>query len=314
MNAAKRSSDPGAVMITGASTGIGRATAIALAAAGYHVFAGVRRTIDGESLRAWVPGGLTPVIIDVTDPISIDAAAEEVTVAVASAGLAALIDNAGIGSLWPIEMVPLEGLRHQFEVNVFGQVAVIQAFLPLLRLGAGRMINIGSIGDRLMLPFAGPLNSSKQAFAAITEALRMELRSAGIRVVLVEPASIHTEAVEKVAADADRVLETLEGNAGARYVVPYRTMTRKGLARERNGSSPQVVAGTVLRALTARRPRTRYLVGKDARRFAFFARWMPDPLFDRLRLRALGLPTGFGTAAYTPTPTDLSASQSAVAR
>jgi NAD(P)-dependent dehydrogenase (short-subunit alcohol dehydrogenase family) len=299
-------------MITGASSGIGRATATALAAAGYRVFAGVRRTVDGESLRAWAPGQLTPVIIDVTDPTLIEAAARDVAAAVGSNGLAGLVDNAGIGSLWPMEMMPLEELRHQFEVNVFGQVAVIQAFLPLLRLGAGRMINIGSIGDRLMLPFAGPLNSSKQAFAAITEALRMELRSSGIRVVLIEPASIHTEAVAKVEADADRVLEALERTSGARYVVAYRTMTRRGLARERNGSSPEVVAGTVLRALAARRPRTRYLVGKDARRFAFFARWMPDLLFDPLRLRAVGLPTGVGTAAYTPT--DLSVSKSAIAR
>jgi NAD(P)-dependent dehydrogenase (short-subunit alcohol dehydrogenase family) len=312
MSAAQRPSDPGAVMITGASSGIGRATATALAAAGYRVFAGVRRTVDGESLRAWAPGQLTPVIIDVTDPTLIEAAARDVAAAVGSNGLAGLVDNAGIGSLWPMEMMPLEELRHQFEVNVFGQVAVIQAFLPLLRLGAGRMINIGSIGDRLMLPFAGPLNSSKQAFAAITEALRMELRSSGIRVVLIEPASIHTEAVAKVEADADRVLEALERTSGARYVVAYRTMTRRGLARERNGSSPEVVASTVLRALAARRPRTRYLVGKDARRFAFFARWMPDLLFDPLRLRAVGLPTGFGTAAYTPT--DLSASKSAIAR
>jgi NAD(P)-dependent dehydrogenase (short-subunit alcohol dehydrogenase family) len=277
MNATQRPPDRGAVVITGASTGIGRATAIALAAAGYRVFAGVRRAADGESLRARAPGQLTPVIIDVTDAISIEAAAQDVAAAVGSNGLAGLVDNAGIGSLWPMEIVPLEELRHQFEVNVFGQVAVIQAFLPLLRLGAGRMINIGSIGDRLMLPFAGPLNSSKQAFAAITEAFRMELRSSGIRVVLIEPASIHTEAVAKVEADADRVLRASEGTSGARYFVPYRTMTRRGLARERDGSSPEVVAAAVLRALAARRPRSRYLVGKDARRFAFFARWMPDP-------------------------------------
>lgn len=211
-----------------------------------------------------------------------------------SDGIVGLVNNAGIGTLWPMEVMPLEELRDIYEVNVFGQVAVIQAFLPLLRLGAGRIINIGSIGDRLMLPFAGPLNSSKQAFAGITEALRMELRSSGVHVVLIEPASIHTEAVEKVSADADRVLDELEGTAGAGYDVPYRTMTRRGLTRERNGSSPEVVARTVLCALAVRRPRTRYLVGKDARRLAFFARWLPDPLFDPLRLRVLGLPTSFG--------------------
>jgi NAD(P)-dependent dehydrogenase (short-subunit alcohol dehydrogenase family) len=284
----------GAVVITGASTGIGRATALALAAAGYRVFAGVRRTVDGDSLLELATGRLTPLTIDVTDPLSIEAAAREVAAAVGSDGITGLVDNAGIGTLWPMEVMPLEELRRIYEVNVFGQVAVIQAFLPLLRLGAGRIINLGSIGDRLMLPFAGPLNSSKQAFAAITEALRMELRSSGIHVVLIEPASIHTEAVEKVAAAADRVMDALEGTTGARYVAPYRTMTRRGLARERNGSSPDVVAGTVLRALAARRPRTRYLVGKDARPLAFLARWLPDPIFDRLRLKALGLPTSFG--------------------
>jgi NAD(P)-dependent dehydrogenase (short-subunit alcohol dehydrogenase family) len=287
----------GGVVITGASTGIGRASALALAAAGYRVFAGVRRTVDGDYLQASATGLITPVLIDVTDPLSIAAAAREITAAVGSDGLAGLVDNAGIGTLWPMEAVPLGELRHEYEVNVLGQVAVIQAFLPLLRLGAGRIINIGSIGDRLMLPFAGPLNSSKQAFAAITEALRMELRSSGIGVVLIEPASIHTEAVEKVAAAADRVLDELEGTAGARYLVPYQTMTRRGLTRERNGSSPDVVARTVLRALTVQRPRSRYLVGKDARRLAFLARWLPDPIFDRLRLKALGLPTNFGPAA-----------------
>jgi NAD(P)-dependent dehydrogenase (short-subunit alcohol dehydrogenase family) len=286
----------GAVVITGASTGIGRASALALAAAGYRVFAGVRRTLDGDSLLESATGRLTPVILDVTDPGSIEAAAREIRAVVRSDGITGLVDNAGIGTLWPMEAVPLGELRHQYEVNIFGQVAVIQAFLPLLRLDAGRILNIGSIGDRLMLPFAGPLNSSKQAFAAITEALRMELRSSGIRVVLIEPASIHTEAVEKVAAAADRVLDELESTASGRYVVPYRSMTSRGLARERNGSSPDVVARTVLRALSARRPRSRYLVGKDAHRLAFLARWLPDPLFDGLRLKALGLPTSFGSA------------------
>ncbi len=285
----------GAVVITGASTGIGRATALALSRAGFHVFAGVRRPADGAALQALAGGSLTPVLLDVSDPASIAAAVALVTDSVGPDGLAGLVNNAGIAMTWPMEAVPLDELRRQFEVNVFGQVAVIQAFLPLLRQGVGRMINLGSIGDRLTMPFGAPLTSSKWAFASITEALRLELRPWGIHVVLVEPGSINTEAVDKVESDAERVLEQMGPDNRARYAGPFRSMTRQAVDRSRHGSSPDGVADAVLHALTARRPRTRYLVGKEVTVLAVLARWAPDRLFDRIKIKVFGLPVPFGS-------------------
>ena len=286
----------GAVVITGASTGIGRATALALSHAGYHVFAGVRRPADGAALQAVAGARLTPVQIDVTDQSSIEAAVRQVTAAVGEQGIAGLVNNAGIAMTWPVEAIPLDDLRQVYEVNVFGQVAVIQAFLPLLRQGPGRLINLGSIGDRVTMPFGSPLTSSKWAFASITEALRMELRPWGIHVVLIEPGSIHTEAVDKVESDAARVLEQMSGVNRARYADAYRSMTGQTVERSRHGSSPDGVGATVLRALTDRHPRTRYLVGKEVMVLAFLARWAPDRLFDRIKVKIFGLPTGFGGA------------------
>jgi NAD(P)-dependent dehydrogenase (short-subunit alcohol dehydrogenase family) len=286
--------DVSSVVVTGASTGIGRAIAVTLADAGYHVFGGVRRESDGTALTELTHGTLTPLLMDVTDAAAVSAAAETVKRAVGHAGLAGLVNNAGIGLTWPMELVPGDQLRWQYDVNVFGQVNVIQAFLPLVRQAAGRIVNIGSVGDRLTMPYGAPLTSSKWAFASITEALRLELRPWGIHVVLIEPASIHTDAVGKVEADAKRVLKQFDDLQQAQYGTSYRSMIDRAIAREKNGSSPQVVADVVLQALTAATPRTRYLVGKDARRLAFLARWMPDRLFDRLRVRLFGLPREFG--------------------
>lgn len=286
--------------MTGTSSGIGRACALRLAAQGYCVFAGVRRGQDSQALvqeASRTGGQVVPLIIDVTDEASIEAAAAEVASAVGDDGIAALVNNAGIGMTWPMEAIPLEDLRRIYEVNVFGQVAVTQAFLPLLRAGAGRIVNIGSIGDRLSLPFGAPLASSKWALASITESLRMELRPWGIHVVLIEPASIHTDAVQKVKDDAERVVSEMDRGHLEMYGDTYQAMTSRALEREKSGSDPDVVARAVLRALRAKRPRTRYVVGKDGRLLAFLAGWAPDRLFDAMRVRLFGLPKKFGVAA-----------------
>ncbi|OBK35819.1 hypothetical protein A5659_19985 [Mycobacterium sp. 1165196.3] len=287
-------------VVTGTSSGIGRACALRLAAHGYCVFAGVRRRQDGHALvqeASRTDGQLVPVLIDVTDETSIGAAVAEVAGSVGEYGIAALVNNAGIGMTWPMEAIPLDDLRRIYEVNVFGQVAVTQAFLPLLRAGAGRIVNIGSIGDRLSLPFGAPLASSKWAFASITESLRMELRPWEIHVVLIEPASIHTDAVTKVEEDAKRVMSKMSLAHLELYGDTYQAMTDRALARERSGSDPDVVARAVLRALGKKRPRTRYVVGKDGRLLALLAGWAPDRLFDAMRIRLFGLPTKFGAAA-----------------
>jgi NAD(P)-dependent dehydrogenase (short-subunit alcohol dehydrogenase family) len=290
----KNVGDGEAVVVTGASSGIGRATAILLAEVGYHVFAGVRKEADGDALRQSTTGALTPLLIDVTDDAAVGAAVSEVSLGVGQRGLAGLVNNAGVGVAWPMEVIPVDALRRVYDVNVFGQVAVIQAFLPLLRPRAGRIVNIGSVGDRLTLPFGAPLTSSKWAFASITEALRLELHPWGIHVVLVEPASIMTSAVGKLADDAERVVSRMDELERARYADTYRSMVGTAVAQEKAGSKPEVVALVVLRALTTRRPATRYLVGKHARMLAFAARWLPDRMFDRMRIKLFGLPEQFG--------------------
>lgn len=282
------------IVVTGASSGIGRATAIALANRGYLVFAGVRSDDAGTELRAAAGRRLIPLHIDVTDAASIAAAAREVDRAVGDEGIAGLVNNAGYGISGPIEVLPLDAFRAQYEVNVFGQIAVTQAFLPLLRRGTGRLVNIGSVGDRLTVPFGAPLASSKWAFASITEGLRMELRPWRIHVVLIEPATIHTKSTDKVAADAKRTLDRLDPEQRERYGDAYRSMIAHTAARELEGSSPDKVAAVILRAFRARRPRTRYLVGKDSHRLAFLAGWAPDRLLDWIRIRLFGLPRRFG--------------------
>jgi NAD(P)-dependent dehydrogenase (short-subunit alcohol dehydrogenase family) len=282
----------GAVVVTGASSGIGRATARALAQAGFDVFAGVRRVEDGRALEAELqgaPGRLLPLQLDVTDPDLVAKAAARVAESVGDAGLAGLVNNAGIGAAYPIELVPPEVLRGAFEVNVFGVVAVTQALLPQLRAGRGRIVTIGSVGDRLAIPFGGPLNATKYALAAINDSLRMELRPWGIDVVLIEPGAIVTPALDKLEAGAEAAIGTFDAAGREHYAAAFRSMIARAGARERKGSPPSVAAQAVLRALTARRPRTRYLVGATARPLAALA-LLPDRLLDELRLRIFGLP------------------------
>ena len=183
----------GAVVVTGASTGIGRATALYLDAKGYLVFPGVRKEADAEGLRQQGSDRLAPVMIDVTDEKSIASAREQVAEAVGERGLAGLVNNAGVGGGGPIEFIPLDELRSTLEVNLIGQVAVTQAFLPLIRRRKGTIVFIASIGGRVASPFMSPYNTSKFGIEALGESLRHELAPWGIDVAVVEPGSIDTE-------------------------------------------------------------------------------------------------------------------------
>ncbi|GIH18882.1 SDR family oxidoreductase [Rugosimonospora africana] len=277
-------------VVTGASSGIGRATVLRLAAMGYHVYAGVRRARDGESVQREAPAHrLTPLPLDVTDRQQIAAAAKTVEGHVGGLGLEALVDNAGIGLTGPLEFVPVEAFRRQFEVNVIGQLAVTQAFLHSLRTACGRIVIVGSIGSHITMPFAGPLASSKATVTSLAHAFRQELAPWGIRVVLVEPASIRTDAIDKLKRDAERVVDEFPPGTQALYRFTYPEMVRRALAQERRGSPPDVVAQVVAKALTVRRPRTRYLVGKHAYLLSAAAH-LPTPVLDALRRRLFGLP------------------------
>jgi NAD(P)-dependent dehydrogenase (short-subunit alcohol dehydrogenase family) len=283
------------VVVTGASSGIGCATAVRLAAAGWHVYAGVRDFDDAP------PGEtITPLLIDVTNAEQISAAVETVAEHVGAAGLNALVDNAGIGVAVPMELVPLESLRWQLEVNVVGQVAVTQGYLPLLRQACGRLVIIGSIGDRFTPPFGGPLASSKSAIATIADAFRQELAPWDIDVVLVEPASIHTAAIDKLRRDSKSAADEFSPEGRELYGETYLAMVSAALKRERKGSPPDVVARKVQTALTARRPRARYLVGKDAQVLANLVRFMPTATLDALRRRIFHLPSS-GSLAVAST-------------
>src|SRR5258708_33287478 len=180
------------VVATGASTGIGEACALRLDRRGFHVFAGVRREVDGGALKQKASGRLTPILLDVTDASSIKSAAAAVAASLDEEGLSGLVNNAGIAIAGPLEFLPIDELRRQFEVNVIGQIAVTQAFLPLLRKGHGRIVNMGSISGRLAFPLLGPYAASKFALRALTTALRMELRPWGIPVSIIEPSGIAT--------------------------------------------------------------------------------------------------------------------------
>jgi NAD(P)-dependent dehydrogenase (short-subunit alcohol dehydrogenase family) len=282
------------VVITGASSGIGRATALQLAAAGFQVFASVRKPSDAAALHAASAGKVTPIELDVTQKSSITAALRTVTEALGERGLDGLVNNAGIAIPGPVEYLSDDALRSQFEVNTFGQIAVIQAFLPLIRRARGRIINIGSVGSHMAVPFGGALCSSKAAFSLLSDALRLELRPDGIHVCLIEPGAIHTPAVDKTLGDADGAVASLPPEGRARYEPALRDFIRHGLAREIHGSAPEIVAQTIERALTEKRPRPRYAVGAHARGMVTLSRLLPDRLLDQARLRALGLSTKFG--------------------
>ena len=263
------------VLVTGASSGIGRATALRLAVSGYHVFAGVRRPADGRALCQGAGREITPVLLDVTHAGQISDAADVVAGHVGGAGLDGLVNNAGIGVFGPFEIIPLEQFRTLMEVNVTGQLAVTQAFLPLLRQARGRIIMIGSIGTRFTPPFVGALAASKSALASMDEALRQELAPWGVRVVLVEPATVRSEAVGKLERDAARLMSQASPAQRDLYEEAFGHLVDTFAARHRHGSPPEVIATTVARALTTPRPRARYLTGKDSRRMAILAAALP---------------------------------------
>jgi len=284
------SSQSNSIVVTGASSGIGEACALYLDELGYRVFAGVRNPADGEALKAKASKWLVPLLLDVTDEASINKAAGTVAAAVGAAGLAGLVNNAGIGVGGPLEVVPLADLRKQFEVNVIGQVAVTQALLPLLRQGRGRIVNMGSIAGRATMPFMGPYSASKFALEALTDAMRMELQPWGIHVSIVEPGAIESRIWEKAGRSADEMEAAASPEAKAHYGEAV-ARVREAMAQAAQRAIPaRVVAEAVAHALRTARPKTRYLVGPDARFRAVLAAWLPDRVQDWLLTRVLRLP------------------------
>lgn len=273
------------VLITGASTGIGRATAQHLDAAGWQVFAGVRKEEDAESLRQAGSERLVPLMLDVTDAAQIAAAAEQIGTEVGASGLDGLVNNAGIAVPGPLETLPVDDFRRQIEVNLTAHVAVTQAMLPAIRAARGRIVFITSIGGLMAFPMFGAYHAAKFGLEAVGDVFRQELRPWGIKVAIVEPGSIATPIWERGDAEVDALAERAGGDHANLYgkaIASFREVARKTGER---GIPPERVAVKIEHALSASRPRTRYLVGADARGQAIAARFVPDRVVDWLVAR-----------------------------
>lgn len=269
-----------AALVTGASTGIGAACALYLVQRGWRVFAGVRKPADAERLQAEAGDDLTPVFVDVTDREQITAMAQQVGMAVGAGGLHGLVNNAGVAVAGPMEAVPLDDLRRQFEINFFGQVAVTQAVLPLLRTARGRIVNMSSLSGRITPPFFGPYAASKHALEVFSNALRVELAPWGIKTIAIEPGSIITPIWEKGVSDNRRILEGLPAEQLALYGQYLAPMLNATASFGRRGIPAERVAKVVYRALTTPFPRARYLVGLDAQVMARLNLITPPFIWD----------------------------------
>jgi NAD(P)-dependent dehydrogenase (short-subunit alcohol dehydrogenase family) len=276
-------------LITGASTGIGRATALHLDSSGWRVFAGVRREEDAASLREAGSERLEPLTLDVTEPTQIAAAAERIGEAVGGAGLGGLVNNAGIAVPGPLETLPRDDFRRQIDVNLNAQVAVTQAMLPAIRAARGRIVFITSIGGLMAFPMFGAYHAAKFGLEAVGDVFRQELRPWGISVSIVEPGSIATPIWERGEAEVEAIAGRARNGHTDLYgeaIEAYREVARKTGER---GIPPRKVAARIEHALSARRPRVRYLVGADARGQALASRVLPDRLVDWLVARATGM-------------------------
>jgi NAD(P)-dependent dehydrogenase (short-subunit alcohol dehydrogenase family) len=276
----------GAVLITGASTGIGAACALHLDSLGFRVFAGVRKESDSAMLKGKASERLSTVFLDVTDTTSIEIAKNKILKSVGDLGLVGLVNNAGISVNAPLEFVPLDLLRRQFDVNVTGQIAVTQAFMDMIRSAKGRIVIIGSTSGRLSIPMGGPYCASKFAVEALADSLRMELRPWKIGVSLIQPGAIDTPIWDKSIAAGNELLASLPPRMMTLYA-PLVDKVMTGAKASAKGAVPaQHVANAVAHALTARTPKTRYLVGKDAR-IQMLLTYLPDRWRDSLILRMI---------------------------
>ncbi len=279
------------VLVTGASTGIGAACVLGCAREGMTVFAGVRNLQDGEALRERDDAVIIPLQLDVTDSESIGHAARVIEQRVGKRGLSGLVNNAGIAIGCPLEVIPIAQLRMQMEVNVIGQIAVTQAVLPLIRLAHGRIVNMGSIAGRGTIPMMGPYSASKFALEALTDALRMELYRWGIEVSIIEPGAVATPIWEKSLKAADYVEASVSEEGKRLYREAAQRVRQSVDEAAQRAITVDAVVDAIIHALTAPRPRTRYLVGRDAKIRAFMVKWFPDRLQDWVLRKALKLPS-----------------------
>ena len=275
------------VVVTGASTGIGAACAQHLDEKGFRVFATVRKQPDADRIAALGSSRLEPLFLDVTDAESISKAAQTVDAALQNAGLAGLVNNAGVSVDVPLECVDIGELRYQLEVNSIAPVAVTQAFLPSLRRARGRVVNVSSLNGRLATPFSGPYCMSKFALEAFTDCLRQELAAWRMHVAVVEPGAFETPIWDK-GHQADWSAQASKQDLDL-YGEAYQTF-RKFTQRTAAGAVPcDAVSQAIFHALTAKKPKTRYLVGTDARLYGRLGQIFPDRFVDWIGRKVMGL-------------------------
>lgn len=268
------------IVVSGASTGIGAATAKELARRGFHVLAGVRREVDAEALRS--VDGIEPCILDITADADVAGIAERVARDPQSRPLRALVNNAGIAVNAPLEILPIAQWRRQFDVNLFGHIAMTQALLPALLNSSGTIVNISSIGGKVALPTYGAYAGSKFAMEAVSDALRRETAATGINVVVIEPGAVKTEIAERGIATAEELTATMTTAQRSRYNTLVRAVTAQARSFDATGASAESAATVIAKAATASRPRTRYTIGRDAAMLARLSRLVSDRTLDRI--------------------------------
>ena len=266
-------------IVTGASTGIGAATARELAQRGWHVLAGVRRDRDADAIRG---PGIEPLLLDITHPEHIQALVGRVNEDPRGRAVRALVNNAGVPVNVPVEAFPLDAWRRLFEVNLFGHVAVTQALLPALIRGKGRVINISSVGGRVAMATYGPYASTKFALEAVSDALRRELAPTGVHVVVIEPGAVRTPMLGRAADTAQQLASAMTPEQRQRYGALVQAIAAQTASATDWGVPAETAARGIAQALTTRKPRPRYTVGRDAALVTCMARLLPDRILDRV--------------------------------
>lgn len=267
------------IVVSGASTGMGAASAKELARRGYHVLAGVRRTADAETIRE---EGVEPVLLDITVPEQIQSLAERISGDPQSRPLRAVVNNAGIAVNAPVETLPLDQWRRQFDVNLFGHIAVTQALLPFLHASHGRVVNISSVGGKIAMPTYGAYAGAKYALEAVSDALRRELAPHGVQVVVVEPGGVRTEMTGHGIERAKVFLTEMTPANRQRYGGLMQAIINQATAFTTHGETADAAAKIIAKATTVPKPRARYTIGRDAAMMTRLTRLLPDSALDRV--------------------------------
>jgi NAD(P)-dependent dehydrogenase (short-subunit alcohol dehydrogenase family) len=263
---------------------MGAATARELARRGFHVLAGVRRDRDADAIRG---PGIEPLIIDITNPDHIRALATRVHGDPQGRAVRALVNNAGIGVNVPVEAFAIDEWRRLFEVNFFGHIAVTQALLPALIRSKGRVVNISSVGGKIAMATYGPYAGAKFALEAVSDSLRREIAPFGVEVVVVEPGAVRTEMPGRAMATAHELATTMTPEQTRRYGGLVQAIAAQTASHTNSGLPAEAAAKVIAKAVTARKPRTRYTVGRDAALITRLTRILPDRTTDRVLAAAL---------------------------